>query len=451
MRKRNWKLYIVVAIILLLTACNNESAPVNSGGETVDPVRRSDINVGTAEKENNEQDYSDEVEEPYTGNALWNSSLFEYYSYVYNDDLALIAANMSEKAERDTDGDINNYLGQDCEMYGIETGNYGNTLAIIPNSAAYAIAQSDLYIGDEYYKILVVVARGTINAFEGIGDVAKGGEQDFKGYSVWNNVNDFYKEIMDGIDAYVQKYPVIKSEDNLILLITGHSLGGAAANMVAARFDYGVDHGGEWWSNKLSKDDIYAYTFGAIKVLTTEENVFEGFENIHNIYNYYDSYGPYGNLSSYHVSSVNAKFGHIDLFDSKPLNKYGINPISDTEDHNMSRYIEYIEAGIQCILDSEEDSIEIDDSGFLLGDWLSVGDEGFGQAQPGSTVTFGADTCNFYSPWDSYTFYNQDDQWYLECTNPLWGDTQRFNVYFYDEDNIEIVYGSIVTELSRVK
>ena len=79
MKNRKCKLCIIAVIILLLTACANESAPVNSGIEAGNSTRGSDNNVGTVEKENDEQDYSDEVEEPYTGNALWNSSLFETF------------------------------------------------------------------------------------------------------------------------------------------------------------------------------------------------------------------------------------------------------------------------------------------------------------------------------------------------------------------------------------
>ena len=42
-------------------------------------------------------------------------------------------------------------------------------------------------------------------------------------------------------------------------------------------------------------DNIYVYTFGAIKVLTTESNVRTGYENIHNVYKgTWKSVGSYG-------------------------------------------------------------------------------------------------------------------------------------------------------------
>ena len=83
----------------------------------------------------------------------------------------------------------------------------------------------------------------------------------------------------------------------------------------------------------------------------------------------------------------------------------------------------------------------VDNSDFLIvGSWKSVGDSGFGQAQPGATVTFDGEHCNFYSPYDTYHFYQEDGQWNLSCKNVLWQDVVDFTVEIIDNDNINIYY-----------
>ena len=116
-------------------------------------------------------------------------------------------------------------------------------------------------------------------------------------------------------------------------------------------------------------DNIYVYTFGAIKVLTTESNVRTGYENIHNVYK---------------------------------------------------------------------------------GTWKSVGSYGFGQAQPGAIVTFDGTHCNFFSPYDTYAFYQDNGQWRLDCTSFLFSETLSFQVEIIDVDLINIYYGSTCTELRRI-
>ena len=87
----------------------------------------------------------------------------------------------------------------------------------------------------------------------------------------------------------------------------------------------------------------------------------------------------------------------------------------------------------------------------IVGSWKSVGDWGFGQAQPGATVRFDGSRCNFYSPYDTYEFYKEDGKWKLSCKNVLWQDVLTFTVEIIDNDNINIYYGSsYVTILKRV-
>lgn len=74
----------------------------------------------------------------------------------------------------------------------------------------------------------------------------------------------------------------------------------------------------------------------------------------------------------------------------------------------------------------------------IVGEWLSVGDYGFGQAQPGHTTTFDGTHCNFYSPEDTYTFTEEDDHYILETENILWKDVLQFRVDTVSNDRIII-------------
>ena len=86
----------------------------------------------------------------------------------------------------------------------------------------------------------------------------------------------------------------------------------------------------------------------------------------------------------------------------------------------------------------------------ITGSWKSVGSTGFGQAQPGAVVTFDGTNCNFYSPNDTYLLYQTNGEIFLECTSMIFSETLRFNVDIYDDENIQIQYGSTVTDLKRV-
>ena len=119
--------------------------------------------------------------------------------------------------------------------------------------------------------------------------------------------------------------------------------GGAAANLYAAHLNNTSIKSGSSWKNHLNKDDIYAYTFGAIKVFMSNNNVEFGYENIHNVYNYYDSFGPHGSKEWLHVSDPKAKFGHTDMFNIGKIEE-GSNILDAVHNHDMSRYIEALKA-----------------------------------------------------------------------------------------------------------
>lgn len=77
----------------------------------------------------------------------------------------------------------------------------------------------------------------------------------------------------------------------------------------------------------------------------------------------------------------------------------------------------------------------------IEGTWKSIGDTGWGQAQPGALVQFSDGQANLYSPQDTYAFGKDGDDYVLEVTGLL-GGTSRFLVTVVDKDNIELRTGA---------
>lgn len=407
----------------------------------------------------------------YTGNgtSAWCSSLFEGPATEYNNELALVAAEMSKMAE-DKTGEGIKKIYSEYDIYACETYNYGG-------SAAFAIGQDTLYIDGENITIIVITARGTVTWQEAVGDLFKGWTFDkdkahkFLGRLVWDNVYDFEEEIWKGIEEYIKKYPIIQTKENIKVLATGHSLGGAAANMVGARLTNMLKNE-QLWNSSASIDDIYVYTFGAIKVLTTDTSASSDYENIHNIYNYYDSYGPNGNQKGTNASSLQAKFGHTELYYLK-YEEDGEDVWNSCNSHLITNYIDAIEreesegnfielacasnndnlydnSGNEDSFDELENQDPLDEVEFVIeGSWKSVGNEGFGQAQPGAIIVFDGTHCNFFSPYDTYALYIEDGKWKLDCTSFLFSETLSFKVNIISENEIKIYYGSKCTILER--
>ena len=342
MKRRFIAIFLAGGLTVGLCGCGSEPSPKAASAEdeiiskpTI--VESIEANVETEPARSDSETTPVSESESYTGvGETWCSALFETPSTTYNNKLASTAAQMSAGAEAG-EKEIRE-LYHSYNIYACETYNY-------TGGGAFAIGQDTLSIDGVDTRIVIITARGTETFGEVIGDWLKGGEQDFLGERVWHNVYEFEEEIWKGLDNYIEKYPATVQTDNLKILITGHSLGGAAANLIGARLTSGFKIG--TWENKLSKEDIYVYTFGAIKVLTTEENVSVGYENIHNVYNYYDSYGPNGNQKNTNASSLNAKFGHTDLYKrDDPLKETGETIFNSCNNHLIGDYINAVKERI---------------------------------------------------------------------------------------------------------
>ena len=96
-------------------------------------------------------------------------------------------------------------------------------------------------------------------------------------------------------------------------------------------------------------------------------------------------------------------------------------------------------------------STPADSANFSIeGKWKSIGDYGFGQAQPGSIVIFDGMNCNYFSPQDTYAFYKSGNDYVLDTTSVLFSQNITHIVTMKSNDLIEVHYGSTVTVLQRV-
>ncbi len=404
--------------------------------------------------------------------------LFKQPSTIYNNDLALFAADLCDKAQGSSSDKVEKFL--ENNGFKKEPYNYNKDKKVkydlISESASFVIGHKKVNIeGEGNATVLVVVVRGSTTLAEFIGDAAKeskvkkmlkkgksiidslmaskswkkfvnefdnAGKYRILGQEVYHNIYDFEEKVWEGLDKYFNANPDIEKDKNLKILVTGHSLGGATANLIAARMDY-LRNRGEWVGT-AKKDNIYCYTFGAIKVLTKNINIKDKYENIFNIYNKYDSFGPNGNLEFTKASHPKAKFGitleYVKLKAKEDLISWNNHDMGGN--YKIAIKKGFVKEFFSTACAGREFKIE--------GKWRNVGDDTFGQVQSRTVVVFNGEKCAIYSPFDTYAFYKEDNQWYLDCTSFLFKDTVSFKVKVINNDNIELNYGSTKLKLKRV-
>ena len=252
-----------------------------------------------------------------------------------NKELALITAELSLKTydnDGSNDESVRGYLTYDLgfDNANIYSNNYGGSLAFTLATKPYKGSDSD---GNT--DILVIVARGSQTPYELYMDKFTSAKDSYSSYQIYDIVKDFRNAIFEGLDN------VVDPNKNYKVVVTGHSLGGASANLVAAQIIDGYE--GKVNVKNKSKD-VFCYTFGAIDSIVSDGTVYKGYEGIHNVTNYYDSFGPNGwpDFVSAAGNSRYGKFGHIDLFE-KDIDK-GANGAH--KNHDMDTYRDAVRDGL---------------------------------------------------------------------------------------------------------
>ncbi len=267
-----------------------------------------------------------------------------------DDSLLRITADLSlaaYTAGMSSDADVREYL----RALGFNNlySNYGGGGTMFNSGSLQFTIGTKTFNADENGNtdVLIVVAQGSKNIYELFQDMFTGnGSHRVNGYRTNDVVWDFYHDIMwgkesDGVNGIMD---VIDLHKNYKVILTGHSLGGAAVNLVAA----------ELTKTYFGRDNVYCYTFGAIDSIPAANPVSTGYENIHNVYNWSDTWSPnpeeFGSRLNSGVGSMNGKFGHIDLFDhdfrsESDKSKAAETQMIDAVNHAMHNYVAAVYGG----------------------------------------------------------------------------------------------------------
>ncbi len=220
-----------------------------------------------------------------------------------------------------------------------------------------------MIIDGEICDLLVITLRGTNNKWEAIKDGTCVADKEFYEYVAWDWVYEFEEDVFGGLEHYHIHHPTLGTR-KLKILVTGHSLGGAGTNLVAAKLNKEADSR-NWFSQNTTIDDIYAYTFGAIDSISKEKTdssahlsgggidvpVVSGYANILNIYNYLDTFGPYGrgvwSIGHFRVTAAGnkmyEKFGLFYTFTDDM--RHVTNPDSLWATHEIAGYVQALKEG----------------------------------------------------------------------------------------------------------
>ena len=268
----------------------------------------------------------------------FKESLFEKSSYEYDNELAKLGA-MLNKAACNGEQEICSLLYQmKIEDANIENYNYGG-------EHAFSIAHRPIMLNGEEANLIFIVARGSQQLNEYIGDLTMKANRSFLNQSSYDYVTDFYEKIWNALRSYANGHEDLYDiETPRVFFITGYSLGGAAANLTAAMAKYpGSDLGNSWIFLNTDLTRIFAYTYGAIDSIDVDVPLQDGYEYIHNIFNYFDTFGPNGaDILTTSGSSGVGKFGHIDLFAYRFSRE---NSILNAANHDISNYLTAIVEG----------------------------------------------------------------------------------------------------------
>ena len=192
----------------------------------------------------------------------WDDGWFAGDASEYRHDLAVTAMALSAAAYTDRGMGVRKAL-EDFGFEKVKSCNYEFS-AESGGQTAYTFAVKNVKDRSrKTVKLVAVIIRGTGVYTEWAGNLNVGSGSEHEGFA---HARD---ELMDNLEKYLAEAGVTGRTK---FLVTGHSRGGAAANLTAARL---MD------AQAAEKKDVYAYTFAAPAVST--EAKAEGYENIFNI------------------------------------------------------------------------------------------------------------------------------------------------------------------------
>ena len=279
----------------------------------------------------------------------FKESLFEKSAYVYDNELATFGAMLCMAAGRGEQEICRLFYQMGIEDDNIWTSNYDNSVEImgqeIGDGNAYSIAHRPIRLNGEETNLIFIVVRGSVTVNEFIGDHYAEANRDVLGYTAYDYVEDFEKKVWEDVKKYANAHEDLYDKPRAFF-ITGHSLGGAAANLIAALAN-NPETGNSWIFMDTDVSRIFTYTYGAIDSIKVDAPVTTGYQNIHNIYNFFDTYGPNGrDTLSAAGNSMYGKFGHMDRFAYRFSWE---NDLETSKNHIIDNYLRAIvEGAVSC-------------------------------------------------------------------------------------------------------
>lgn len=268
----------------------------------------------------------------------FKESLFEKSAYVYDNELATFGAMLCMAAGRGEQEICQLFYQLGIEDANIENFNYGG-------ENAFSIAHLPIRLNGEEMNLMFIVVRGSVVDREFIGDHFAKANREFLGYMVYDYVEDFEKKVWEAVKEYANGHEDLYDKPRTFF-ITGHSLGGATANLITALAN-NPETGNSWIFMDTDVSRIFTYTYGAIDSIKVDAPVTTGYQNIHNIYNFFDTYGPNGrDTLSAAGNSMYGKFGHMDRFAYRFSWE---NDLETSKNHIIDNYLRAIvEGAVSC-------------------------------------------------------------------------------------------------------
>lgn len=235
----------------------------------------------------------------------WNDDLFSGSSFEYNNDLAIASLVLAGAAESKSDEGVKRILEEDMKFKDIvSSGNYDHFNVLQP---AYIIGSKKIMVNDKEKNLISITIRGTTKFTDIITDVADG--------AIGFNSSVLFAR--NGLLEYINKYFNSVDRGNVILWISGHSLGGAVASSLGAYINDAVSFGNDFNWNTYQPENIYTYSF-APPSYTTITSIFKQHKNIFEIINRLDFVPDLGGPQSRHTGAIR----EFDPFEARDYANY---------------------------------------------------------------------------------------------------------------------------------
>ncbi len=251
----------------------------------------------------------------------WGWNLFRQDTGVYDNRLAIASLAMSSAVERSSEE-----LGKLLKDLGFQGYHHKEYDLMTSGYVTHAVARKQVEFDGEDCDIFAVVCRGTGNFGDVLTDVALTGFTDAADL-VWDTLQEYL------LDYYGEAELSALKDKNMKFLITGHSLGGAAANLLS-----------EELGTLVPNEDVFVYTFASPR---TWSNSWTGKTNVHNIINAEDivpSLPPYmgyriGNDYVFHRKYVNRLNTAFMLLTNGGINGYGLDYLMEAKPSDLQQIL----------------------------------------------------------------------------------------------------------------